>query len=147
VIEKFGDALYSKNGVKPDDIGVKAIDDKTLEIKLVQPCGYFIELISSAYPVRQDVYEKYGQSYGSTVDKIVTNGAFKLVKWEPNVQLTYEKNKTYWNAKNVKLQRIEAKVISDTATAAQAHDQRGYRRIFHQRQGVERRSGQDRRSG
>lgn len=120
VIEKFGDALYSKNGVKPADIGVKAIDDKTLEIKLVQPCGYFIELISSAYPVRQDVYEKYGQAYGSTVDKIVTNGAFKLVKWEPNVQLTYEKNKTYWNAKNVKLQRIEAKIISDTATAAQA---------------------------
>ncbi|MEG1802239.1 MAG: peptide ABC transporter substrate-binding protein [Lachnospiraceae bacterium] len=120
VITNFSEALYKKEGKKPEDIGVKAIDEKTLEITLVKPCGYFLELVSSAYPVRQDVYEQYGDSYGSTVDKIMTNGAFKLVKWENNVKLTYEKNADYWNADKVKLETIEAKIISETATAAQA---------------------------
>lgn len=119
VIVNFGEALYS-NGATPDEIGVKALDEKTLEIKLTKPCSYFLELISNAFPVRQDVYEEYGQSYGASVDKIMTNGAFKLVKWEPNVQLTYEKSETYWNAENVTLAGLEAKIISDTATAAQA---------------------------
>lgn len=119
VIVNFGEALYS-NGATPDEIGVKAVDEKTLEIQLVKPCSFFLELVSNAFPVRQDVYEEYGQSYGASIDKIMTNGAFNLVKWEPNVQLTYAKSETYWNAENVTLDGLEAKIITDTATAAQA---------------------------
>ena len=119
-IVNFNEAMYQTDGVKPDDIGVKALDDKTLEIQLVHPCSYFLESVSTAWPVRQDVYEKYGQSYGASVDQIVTNGGFRLTKWEPNVEMTYEKSENYWNADNVHLQTIECKIITDTATRAQA---------------------------
>ena len=81
VIVNFGEALYS-NGKTPDDIAVKAIDDKTLEIKLTHPASYFLELVSSVYPVRQDKYEEWGDAYGSSADKIICSGHFPGRKLE-----------------------------------------------------------------
>lgn len=118
VILNFAEALYDK-GKTPDDIGVKAIDEKTLEIKLVHPAGYFLDLVDGAKPVRKDKYEEFGDAYGSSPDKTVVNGPFVIESWDQNTQMTLIKNETYWNAENVKLDKLEMKVL-DAATGAQA---------------------------
>lgn len=122
IIKNFEEAHYNDGtgSIKPEDIGVKAIDDKTLEITLARPCGYFLDLLDGAKPVRQDKYEEWGEEYGSSKDKVVTNGPFVIESWDQNVQMTLVKNEKYWDAENVKLDKIERKVIQDNATAAQA---------------------------
>ena len=119
VIENFGEALYN-NGKTPDEIGVKAVDDKTLEIKLVHPASYFIELAGGIYPVRQDKYEEWGDKYGSSADKIICSGPFKVESWDQNTELVCVKNENYWDAENVKLDKVVQKVIQETSTAVQA---------------------------
>jgi len=118
VIKNFNEALYSDGN--PEDIGVKAIDEKTVEFTLVKPYSYFLDLLTGAKPVRQDKYEEWGDSYGSSFDKVVMNGPFVIESWSQNVQMTLVKNEKYWDADNVKLQKINRKVIQDTATSVQA---------------------------
>lgn len=119
VIENFGDVLYNK-GKKAEDIGAKAPDDSTLVLKLVHPASYLPQLLSSLYPVRQDKYEQWGSEYGTAVDKTLYSGAFVPKSWSQNTEMVLEKNKNYWNAGNVKLDKINYKVIQETATAVQA---------------------------
>lgn len=119
VIVNFGEALYS-NGKTPDDIAVKAIDDKTLEIQLTHPASYFLELVSSVYPVRQDKYEEWGDAYGSSADKIICSGPFQVESWNQNTEMVLVKNPNYWNAENVKLDKINNRIIQENATAVQA---------------------------
>lgn len=118
VIKNFTEALYE--GGNPDEIGVKALDDKTLEFALVKPCGYFLDLLDGAKPVRQDKYEEWGEAYGSSFDKVVMNGPFVIESWNQNVQMTLLKNDKYWDAENVKLDKVNRKVIQDPGTAVQA---------------------------
>ncbi|MEG3006278.1 MAG: peptide ABC transporter substrate-binding protein, partial [Oscillospiraceae bacterium] len=120
IIKDYGDALYATNDKKPEDIGVKVIDDKTLEITLVKPTPYFLELLSGAKPIRQDKYEEFGNEYGSTFTKVAMNGPYTIESWDQNVQMTFVKNPNYWDAANVKLEKINRKVIQETATNAQA---------------------------
>ncbi len=119
VIENFGEALYE--GTKtPEEIGVKALNDKTVEFTLTKPYGYFLDLLTGAKPVRQDKWEEWGSAYGASHDKVVMNGPFVIESWDQNVQMTLVRNESYWDAENVKLQKIERKVIKDPATAVQA---------------------------
>ncbi len=125
VIENFTEAHYNDGETpeydkEPEDIGVKAIDEKTVEFTLTKPYGYFLDLLTGAKPVRQDKYEEWGEAYGSSMDKVVTNGPFVLESWEQNVQMTFIKNEKYWDADNVKLQRMERKTLEDPATTIQA---------------------------
>ncbi len=125
VIVNFKESLYNDGESEeytalPDDIGVKALDDHTLEIQLEKPYSYFLELLSGIKPVREDVYEELGDEYGSSIDKAVYNGPFVPEVWETNTHNHYVKNENYWNAENVALQRIEMSIISETQTAVQA---------------------------
>lgn len=125
VILNYGEALYNDGenpeyDKQPEDIGVKAIDEKTVEFTLTKPYGYFLELLTGAKPIRQDKYEEYGNEYGSSIDKIVMNGPFLMESWDQNVQITFVKSDNYWGKDNIKLDRIERKLIQDPATAAQA---------------------------
>ncbi len=119
IILNFSEAHYN-DGKKPEDIGVKAIDEKNVEFTLTKPCSYFLELLDGAKPVREDKYEEWGEEYGSSVDKIVTNGIFKLENWEPNVKMNFVKNEKYWDAENVKLEKINRYVVEERAAAIQS---------------------------
>lgn len=119
IIVNFGEALYSQ-GKTPDEIGVTAIDDTTLEIKLVHPASYTLELLSSLYPVRQDKYEEWGDSYGSSVEKSLCSGPFMVESWNQNTEFVVVKNPYHWNVDGMKLDKIVDKVIQEPATAIQA---------------------------
>ncbi|EPT7054542.1 oligopeptide ABC transporter substrate-binding protein OppA [Cronobacter sakazakii] len=91
-------------GKKPaTDLGVKAIDDHTLEVTLSEPVPYFYKLLvhSSMSPVPKAVVDKFGEKWTQPAN-IVSNGAYKLKSWVVNERIVLERNTNYWdNAKTV----------------------------------------------
>lgn len=98
-----------------DDLGVKALDEDTLEITLGSPTPFFEQLtyIRVMYPQREDIVEEYGDRYGSELDTIVYNGPFTLTNWVHNSELTLTKNESYWDKDRVILDNVNLKIIED----------------------------------
>lgn len=120
---KNGEAVNS--GEKDvSELGVKAVDDKTLEITLEEPTPYFLAMTDTRImmPTRQDVFEKYGESYGADADKIIGNGPFKLESWTHNSEIKLVKNEEYWDAENVNLQSVTYQIQSEETTNYNSFD-------------------------
>lgn len=117
---------YNKGEITdPSQVGVTALDDHTLEIKLTRPVSYFLVTLGSNsyfYPVRQDVVEQYGPDYASDETKLVTNGPFKLEKWAHEAEIRMVKNENYWDKDNIKLDGITQLIVPDSNTAASMYD-------------------------
>ncbi|CAI2652946.1 Dipeptide-binding protein DppE [Apilactobacillus kunkeei] len=110
----------SKSQLSPDQLGVKAIGKYKLQIKLIKPQPYFLNLLVLPvfYPQSESVVKKYGKSYGTTSSKMIYNGAFKITNWTgTNDSWTLTKNKEYYNADKTKLDSIKYTVIKDPQTA------------------------------
>jgi len=107
-----------------DDVAVKALDDKTLQVELIAPTPYFLELTGfyTYMPTRQDIVEKDPENWARTPELAVSNGPFKLVEYTMGDRLVLEKNPEYWNADKVKIDRIEAPMIVEDSTALTAYE-------------------------
>ena len=118
---KGGEAYNTKTGTA-DEVGVKAIDDKTLEVVLASPTAYFLELTSfyTYYPVNKKVAEA-NPDWAKNADTHVSNGPFKLTGWEHNASITLAKNDNYYNSSVVKLDGIEFTILNDENTAWQKY--------------------------
>lgn len=103
--------------VKAGDIGVEAIDDYTLRIKLYQPAPYFLGLLGHQFfrVVDKNVVEKFGDRW-SRPENIVTSGGFKVLAHRPYDELILEKDPQNWDAANVKLDRIEFYPLDEATT-------------------------------
>ncbi|MCU5256291.1 peptide ABC transporter substrate-binding protein [Bacillus pacificus] len=101
-----------------DQLGVKAIDDKTLEVQLEQPVPYFIELTTFAtfLPINEKYFESQGKQYGLEASKLVYNGAFTLDNWKHEQGFQLKKNPNYWDTKTVKLDEINFDIVKDKST-------------------------------
>ncbi|MGQ8823858.1 peptide ABC transporter substrate-binding protein [Bacillus sp. NA_146.1] len=101
-----------------DQLGVKAIDDKTLEVQLEQPIPYFIDLITFAtfLPINEKYFESQGKQYGLEANQLVYNGAFLLDNWKHEQGFQLKNNPNYWDAKAVKLDEINFDVVKDKST-------------------------------
>lgn len=117
---KNGEA-YNTKAATADTVGVKALDDSTLEVTLEYPTPYFLNLCAfpTYMPVRKDIVEG-NESWFLKGDTYICNGAFKLKEWQPKSQIVLEKNPNYYNAANVKLDRIEMKMITEASSALSA---------------------------
>lgn len=116
---KNGEAFYNKEeGITVDDIGVKALDDNTLEVTLEAPCPYFLSLAAfpTYFPVRQDVIEANGDRWALKPETYIGNGPFKMSQWVEKESMTFVKNENYWDAANVKLETLQVKLIDDEVT-------------------------------
>ncbi|MDO4493637.1 MAG: peptide ABC transporter substrate-binding protein [Clostridia bacterium] len=84
----------------PDSLGIKAIDDKTLEVTLESPCAFFIELcaFASLMPVRKDVVER--NENWCTPENMVVNGPYRLTEWIHDSYLKMEPNEKYYGGNN-----------------------------------------------
>lgn len=104
---------------KPDELGVKAIDDNTLEIQLETNVPYFQELLAfgTFLPQNEKFVEEKGDKYGTTKDDTLYNGPFVLNEWntEKNYQLT--PNKEYWDKDKVKLKEVNYQIVKESQTA------------------------------
>lgn len=103
-----------------DELGVKALDDTTLEVTLETPIAYFPALMSfvSFFPQNEAFVTEAGDQYGTSVETTLSNGPFVLTDWSSGVdeKWNYEKNPTYWDAENVQLTKITNQVIKEVAT-------------------------------
>ncbi len=100
-----------------DSLGVKALDDYTVEFTLEAPAAYF-ESISSMWtlrPLPSWAVEEFGDAWTDPAN-IVVNGPYKLVEWRPGEKLIYEKNPGYFKADVVQIDRFEVSVITDQFT-------------------------------
>jgi oligopeptide transport system substrate-binding protein len=106
---------YNKGVGKAEDVGVKAVDDQTLVVKLKKPQLTFLSLTtqSTYFPQRQDIVENYGDEYSKSPDKMVYNGPFVLQSVTPQ-KVVLKKNENYWDANTVSLNRVEIIVAADT---------------------------------
>lgn len=102
-----------------DKLGVKALDDHTLQVSLSRPVAFFDSLMAFQVfdPIRQDLVQKYGDKFATTAESIVGNGPFKLVAWQKEQSMRIEKADTYWNAGAIKLKAIESPSMVKDAQA------------------------------
>ena len=114
---KGAEAFNTGAGSK-DAMGVKAIDDKTLEVTLERPTPYFTSMLgfSTYLPLKEEAQKAAGESYGTDITKMVYSGPFKIKEWQNEQKIILEKNESYWDTANVKLQRIEMDMIIDINT-------------------------------
>jgi oligopeptide transport system substrate-binding protein len=107
-------------------LGVKAIDDKTLEVTIERPIPYFKSLMAfpTFYPQNKKFVEEQGENYAKTAENLVYNGPFVLSNWEGSTasQWTYSKNKNYWDADTVKLEKVQWNVLKDSQASANAFE-------------------------
>jgi oligopeptide transport system substrate-binding protein len=96
----------------PATVGVRAVDDHTLEIRLAEPAAYFEVLLASwaFLPVRLDVIEEHGDQW-TEAGNYVCNGAYLLDEWVHGDRLGLVKNPNYWDADNVAIERITLPII------------------------------------
>lgn len=89
------------------ELGVKAVDDHTLEVELENPTPYFIAMLahSTASPAPKHVIEKHGKEW-TRPENFVGNGAFKMESWQPNASIVVVKSDQYWNKDSVKLDKV-----------------------------------------
>ncbi|WP_349922079.1 peptide ABC transporter substrate-binding protein [Aeromonas veronii] len=102
---------------KPDALGIKALDDHTLQITLKNPVPFFLKTLShyTTFPAPKATIEKYGNEWVKP-GNIVSNGAFVLKEWTPNERLISERNVHYWDNQHTVLNKvIYLEIISDTA--------------------------------
>ncbi len=106
---------------KAEDVAAKAVDDKTLEVTLKAPVPYFIQLTAfkSLFPIRKDIIAKLGDKYGVDPMQMVFNGPFIMKEYTKGAKIIFEKNPTYWDEKNVKLQKVEMTYIEEEASRMQ----------------------------
>lgn len=100
-------------------LGVKAIDDYTLEVELEKPTGYFAQLMTFMifYPVREDFYKAQNGRYFSDVQNMIFNGPFKMTEWVHAASFRMEKNENYWNKANVQLNTINIPYVTKDGMA------------------------------
>jgi oligopeptide transport system substrate-binding protein len=114
--EKNCDALADK-------MGVRAVNDRTLEVKLTSPQPWFIQQAAhhSFLAVNRKAVEQFGDKW-TEAKNIITNGPFKLARWDHNSRIDLVKWDGWRDADSVTLERVNGRMISDGTTAVQAFE-------------------------
>jgi oligopeptide transport system substrate-binding protein len=116
---------YNTGKIKdPDKVGVKALDDKTLQVKLKRPASYFPSLLAfmSTYPIRKDIVEKYGLKW-TEPGNITTLGPYKLASWKHHDHIILTKNPDYWG-EQPKVEKVKL-IMNENPSSALAQYEAG----------------------
>lgn len=123
---KGAEALLNGTG-SVEDLGVKALDDHTVEYTLNTPCAYFLNLVAfpSFFPVNEEYYMAAGaeEGYGLDADKMLFNGPYIMSEWQHEDHVTLTNNETYWDDANKGfIPTIVMKMITDSGAALNAFE-------------------------
>jgi oligopeptide transport system substrate-binding protein len=107
-----------------EELGVKAIDDKTLEVQLETTVPYFKGLLTfgTFMPQNQKFVEAQGDQYGLEADTLIYNGPFTLSEWKHEQSFQLSKNDSYWDAETVQLKEINFNIVKDVATGVNLYE-------------------------
>lgn len=124
-LSEYASILYPIKGAEAfnlgsgsaDDLGIKVIDEKTIEVTLEAPTPYFLELTAfkTMYPFHQATQEANASWY-TEAESIVSNGPYTVTEWVHNGNIVLTKSDTYWDADNVKIDTANISIVeSETA--------------------------------
>lgn len=108
---------YFNGEVEWSEVGVKVIDDYTLEVTLDNPLPYATDLFAfpTLAPINQKFYEEVGaDKYATDAEYFCCNGMYELTEWSHNSEIVFEKREDYWNAAEVGPDKIVYKIITDS---------------------------------
>jgi oligopeptide transport system substrate-binding protein len=121
--------VEAQQGELPDleaavDESIQALDDRTLQIQLERPAGYFPYVMATwvTYPSRQDLVEAGGDQWWGNPETYIGNGPFKLVSWTPDQEWVFERNDDYFRGQPG-VARIVYREISSPETELLAYQQ------------------------
>ena len=125
--QELSDKIDAGEKLTDDDLnsmGVKALDDYTLEVKTTVRVSFLDELLAFPpfYPINEKFAEKQGNKYGKSAKTILGNGAFTMTNWEPGSVAEFEKNESYYDQKHVKLNKLVMKLVQEPKVAAQSFE-------------------------
>lgn len=106
------------------ELGVKAVDDKTLEVQLEVPVSYFLSLMyfPTFYPINEEFFTACGDTFATSPETVLSNGAFIMDDYQPAATAFHlTKNPDYYNADSVKLAGLNYQVIQDSQQALMSY--------------------------
>lgn len=109
-----------EDGADPKTLGVKAVDETTLEVQLERPVPYLKSLLTFAifYPKKETFITEQGKDFATSSEKLLYNGPFVMEGWEAFAdEWTYKPNAEYWDKDTVKLDSASVQVIKTPSTA------------------------------
>lgn len=120
MVVKNGEAFYNGELTDFSKVGIKAIDQHTVEYTLEAPTPYFLSMLNYVcfFPVNGKFLTEKGEQFGTTHENFLYNGAYLLDKFEPQNERVLVKNDTYWDKDNVLIDRIRYKYNKEAATVA-----------------------------
>ncbi|MGX7393840.1 peptide ABC transporter substrate-binding protein [Carnobacterium mobile] len=115
------------NGDKAvNELGVEAVDDKTLKVTLEQPVPYFLDVLTIPcyFPQNQEFVTEQGENYGLNAENTIYNGPFVLADWNAakGDSWKYVKNEQYWDKDTVKLDEIETQIVKEVGTGINLYE-------------------------
>ncbi|HAE42282.1 MAG TPA: peptide ABC transporter substrate-binding protein [Clostridiales bacterium] len=107
-----------------DNIGIRSLDDKILEVTLNNPTPYFLSLTSfvTYMPAQKLAVDRYGLEYGDGIEKMVFSGPFIIEEWVKNEKLVLRKNEMYHDADLVILEKIQGYMIKENNTVLNMYE-------------------------
>ncbi|WP_338659654.1 ABC transporter substrate-binding protein [Paraclostridium sordellii] len=98
-----------------NSIGIKAIDNYTLEVKLNRPVNYFDRLMSFPvfFPQNEKFVKEQGDKFGTTEKTTLYNGPFTLTKWKLDDVYIMTKNQEYWDKNTIRLESVNTKIVKE----------------------------------
>ncbi len=114
---------YEKTATR-EELGIKVVDDMTLEVTLEYPLAYFPSLMAFGVfmPLRQDVCEQFGDAYATDADKFIGNGPYSMESWQHENEIVMVKSETFFDKDNIKIGKLVARMVSDNNTAYNMFD-------------------------
>jgi oligopeptide transport system substrate-binding protein len=121
---KGSEAYNTGENADPNSVGVKALDDKTLQVELTAPAPYFLGLTAFAtfLPVKEEFVTAQGDKYATEAENLLFNGPFVMTAWSHDQNVVIEKNNDYWDADTVKLEKITFDVVKELNTAVNLYE-------------------------
>ncbi|HEU4964440.1 MAG TPA: peptide ABC transporter substrate-binding protein [Bacilli bacterium] len=119
-----GASAYNSGTGSADQVGVQAVDDKTLKVTLENPTPFFLNQMAfpTFYPQNQKFVEEQGDKYGSSPETILSVGPFQVKEWVRDASITLTKSDTYWDKDAVKLDSVTFQVVKDSNSAVNMYD-------------------------
>lgn len=114
-------AAVNAGEADPSELGVKALDDKTLEVTLTLPCDFFLSLLAfpSFFPLNQKFYEEQGDQFALSPDNLLYCGPYTMTGYQQGSEYTFEKNPDYFKADQMTdyVDKIVFRYLQDTQSA------------------------------
>lgn len=120
MLEPIKGASQALRGAKTNQVGITAIDDKTLKVELEKPTPYFLQMCASPayFPVNQKWTESHPDFKIDGQFACVSNGPFALISYVPQDSVQLRKNSKYWDSASVKLHRVVCTFVDDNQAFA-----------------------------